>query len=268
MWNSPESRNAWLVVSVMPPRSPVISALAMAPVSPGSAATMRRPIACRTRSITARARRPSGAASASRSDLRRGAGREAHRAQSLEPGRAGEIVVAGQRRPRRRRQRRPEANGVAGLELGVLDAGAHAHARRPLPVPPASRSRQREWSGAGRCTGRGSISSTKPVTSTGPIWPLQHRRPHRFRAQLGGRHPAGQRQQRRAVISAPVPCRLADHMQRQGRDHAAARRPTSAAPPAAKKYSAMPAPNSTGSHRNQRSCSASRLRTKAASSGH
>ena len=53
MWNRPESRNAWLVASEMPPRSPVISALAMAPVSPGSAATTRRPIAWRTRAIAA-----------------------------------------------------------------------------------------------------------------------------------------------------------------------------------------------------------------------
>ena len=69
MWNRPESRKAWLVASGMPPRSPVISALAIAPVSPGSTAPIRRPIAWRTRSIRARARKPSGAASVSRSAL-------------------------------------------------------------------------------------------------------------------------------------------------------------------------------------------------------
>ena len=41
MCTMPELRKAALVASEMPPRSPVISALAMAPVSPGSAAVMR-----------------------------------------------------------------------------------------------------------------------------------------------------------------------------------------------------------------------------------
>ena len=70
MWNRPESRNAWLVASVMPPRSPVISALAMAPVSPGSAATTRRPIAWRTRAIAALTAATAAARAASRLDLR------------------------------------------------------------------------------------------------------------------------------------------------------------------------------------------------------
>jgi hypothetical protein len=65
MWNSPESRNAWLVASEMPPRSPVISALAMAPVCPGSAASTRRPIAWRTPAKAALARSESGGSQAS-----------------------------------------------------------------------------------------------------------------------------------------------------------------------------------------------------------
>ena len=44
-WNSPEARNAALVSSEIPPRSPVMSALAMAPGWPGSTAVMRWPIA-------------------------------------------------------------------------------------------------------------------------------------------------------------------------------------------------------------------------------
>ena len=64
MWNRPESRNAWLVASEMPPRSPVMSALAMAPVWPGSASTTRRPMAWRSRATAALARRPSGGSTA------------------------------------------------------------------------------------------------------------------------------------------------------------------------------------------------------------
>ena len=96
MWNSPESRNAWLVVSVMPPRSPVISALAMAPVSPGSAATMRRPIAWRTRAITALTCSASGGSRRIRLDPG-GALGVADGAQALKPGRPGKVVVARQR---------------------------------------------------------------------------------------------------------------------------------------------------------------------------
>ena len=60
-----------------------------------------------------------------RHQLRRGGG-IADGAQPLEPGRAREIVVARQRRARRRAQRRLEADGVAGLEGGRL---RHACAR-------------------------------------------------------------------------------------------------------------------------------------------
>ena len=56
MCRMPLSRKASLVASEMPPRSPVISALAMAPVSPGSAAAMRAPIAWRTRCTPAHKR--------------------------------------------------------------------------------------------------------------------------------------------------------------------------------------------------------------------
>ena len=49
MWPRPEARIASCVVSEMPPRSPMISAAAMWPLSPGSAASMRRRIVSRRR---------------------------------------------------------------------------------------------------------------------------------------------------------------------------------------------------------------------------
>ena len=131
MWKRPESRNAWLIASEMPPRSPVMSALAMAPVWPGSASTTRRPMAWRSRATAALTRRRERRLDRARHQLRRGGG-VADGAQALEPRRAGEIVVAGQRRPRRRAQRGLEADGVAGLERGRLGHGAHAHAIGPL----------------------------------------------------------------------------------------------------------------------------------------
>ena len=115
-------------------------------------------------------------------------------------------------------------------------------------------------------TGRGSISSTKPVTSTGPSWPCRTGARTASVRSLAAATPQANASNA-TLISAPDPCRL----------------PTTCSANAAatgsnatdvggstgnEKYSAMPAPNSTGSHRNQRSCSASRLRTKAASSGH
>jgi hypothetical protein len=41
MWARPESRIAWFSSSEMPPRSPVMSATAISPVSPDSAPLMR-----------------------------------------------------------------------------------------------------------------------------------------------------------------------------------------------------------------------------------
>ena len=61
MWNRPELRMAWFTSSEMPARSPVISAAAISPRSPGSAAWMRTLISSRTRSIGAHKRRSSGA---------------------------------------------------------------------------------------------------------------------------------------------------------------------------------------------------------------
>ena len=56
-------------------------------------------------------------------------------AEPLEPGRAREVVVARQRRARRRAQRRPQAHRIAGRESRLSASGAHAHAR------PATRAR-------------------------------------------------------------------------------------------------------------------------------
>jgi hypothetical protein len=56
----PLSRKASLVVSEMPPRSPVIKAVAMAPVSPGSAAATRAPIAWRMRCTRAHSAKSAG----------------------------------------------------------------------------------------------------------------------------------------------------------------------------------------------------------------
>ncbi len=64
MCRMPLSRKASVVASEMPPRSPVISAVAMAPVSPGSAAAMRAPIAWRTRCTAAHRRRSVGGSGA------------------------------------------------------------------------------------------------------------------------------------------------------------------------------------------------------------
>ena len=168
MWNRPESRNAWLVISVMPPRSPVISALAMAPVWPGSASTTRRPIAWRTRAIAAITCSDSGGSDRFATISRR-RGRVADGAQRLEPGRAGEIVVARQRGPRRRAQRCLEAHGVAGLErLRPRSSCARArdratHAPRASPAPP------RGWSGAGPCWGAARPARRSRRRRSGPI---------------------------------------------------------------------------------------------------
>jgi hypothetical protein len=67
MCSNPESRNASLVASEMPPRCPVMSAFAISPRSPGNAAVTRAPIACRTRSMAARTCMLAGARSASAS---------------------------------------------------------------------------------------------------------------------------------------------------------------------------------------------------------
>jgi hypothetical protein len=67
MCSRPESRKASLVASDMPPRCPVMSALAISPRSPVSAAVTRLPMACRVRSIAARTCALAGPRSASRS---------------------------------------------------------------------------------------------------------------------------------------------------------------------------------------------------------
>ena len=60
-------------------------------------------------------------------NLRRGA-RIADRPQRLEPRRAREIVVTGQRRPRRRAEVGFEADGITRLQGRCLAGGAYAHA--------------------------------------------------------------------------------------------------------------------------------------------
>jgi hypothetical protein len=65
MWARPESRIAWFNSSEMPPRSPVISATAISPVSPGNAALMRALTRALSASIEAQAARSHGGARAS-----------------------------------------------------------------------------------------------------------------------------------------------------------------------------------------------------------
>ena len=120
----------------------------MAPVWPGSASTTRRPIAWRTRAMAARHAQRRAAARRLGRRLRRRGG-VADGAEPLEPGRAREVVVAGQRRPRRRGERRLEADGVAGLERDRLGHGAHAHASGPLVRLVLLQRRHADASGAG-----------------------------------------------------------------------------------------------------------------------
>ena len=105
----------------------------MAPVWPGSASTTRRPMACRTRA-TAASRAATAAVPCRLVTICGAEQRVAHGAERLEPGRAGEVVVAGQRGARRRAQRGLETHGVAGLERRRLAHRAHAH-----PVGPRVR---------------------------------------------------------------------------------------------------------------------------------
>jgi hypothetical protein len=65
MWNKPESRMAWFVSSVIPPRSPVMRAAAISPASPAKAALMRALIAALGTSIDAHILTFNGAGGAS-----------------------------------------------------------------------------------------------------------------------------------------------------------------------------------------------------------
>ena len=64
MWVRPESRMDSVTFSEMPPRSPVMSATAIAPVSPGKAALMRALIAARNASTCDQAAKSQGGAGA------------------------------------------------------------------------------------------------------------------------------------------------------------------------------------------------------------
>jgi hypothetical protein len=66
-WNRPESRIAWFTSSEMPPRSPVMRAAAISPVSPGNAVLMRTLTAALTASTWAQADKSHGVAGASSS---------------------------------------------------------------------------------------------------------------------------------------------------------------------------------------------------------
>ena len=133
----------------MPPRSPVISALAMAPVWPGQRLDDAPADGLPQRARPPRSRAATSGGSTAFATSSGARGGVADGAQPLEPGRAREVVVAGQRRPRRRAQRGLEAHGVAGLERGASRSSCARARGTATRAPRASPAPSRGWSGAG-----------------------------------------------------------------------------------------------------------------------
>ena len=126
MWVRPESRMDSVTFSEMPPRSPVMSATAISPVSPGRAALMRALIARPQRIDTGpggQVPRRRGRALEGR-HLARGV---AGCAEAVEPGIAREIEAAGLDRLGRRLERRSQRDGLADPRVCRICCG-HADA--------------------------------------------------------------------------------------------------------------------------------------------
>ena len=193
MCRMPESRKAVFVSSEMPPRSPVISALAMAPVcvgqhggdalSDGVAQALDRDAEPHVPGRFAHGR------------VRLGRGPcVAHAADPLEPGLPAEVVAARQRRSRRRHHRRPQAHAVPGLETRQRLARRDAHAHRPRVLRHvADRGHQQREALA--ALGPRLHELDAPPHLDGAQLPGEHRRAHPLDAQLRHGKSRGHREQ-------------------------------------------------------------------------
>jgi hypothetical protein len=129
----------------------------------------------------------------------------------------GEVIVAGQRGPRRRRQRRADAHGVARLEVGVLCAGANAHTHRHLlTLQRLDRGNADGEALAAHRTRLDQLDEARHLDRAGLM--LKDGGAHALGAQLGSGDAASKRQQPGGNQRAgPLP--FAGQEQRQGRGH-------------------------------------------------